>query len=526
MQSSGPTSAPEPTGGFRARFSRRPEEPRLLPSEMRLIDLLQRAVEERLEDGLLAIEEQARDLMREIAAEMWRTSASDLRPEQERILSLLSRDQAIKSLITTSDERFQALAVRASRLEDALHELADGGRASREEMAEAIAAIRELVASPTVHGVERIRAQLEQVEQHISATMQHLDDRDRALTEAVLQQVREHGELIARETARVVEAMQGYVQSGTEAMGRLASRVEEHAETFADGTTSVDGIRQQLEMLDERLGINARTMLEIQRAVERLIDARVMGLAQLVRADSEALRRVIDERVGSGQELTAELLERRTAEVREELARHGETIWAELVRQGEGVRGDLANRTEALAATTSEQVSAVAAAVQSSIERGLARIADEFGSPQRSEQLAQASQQAEERLKQHMDDRIAAIAKLVRADNQVLADKLGAGSGDPEQMRTVVRSVKELEAGLAAEVAGSVDRRFQQLSDQLHRESQSTTEAMLKVAEALSERIDRLTVRVDEGVGSDLQIVIDRMSDAIQAMSARGRQSA
>lgn len=505
MQSSGPTSAPEPSGGLRARFSRRPEEPRLLPSEARLIDLLQRAIDERLEDGLLAIEEQARDLMREIAAEMWRTSSSDLRPEQERIVSLLSRDQAIKSLIATSDERFQALAVRASRLEDSLLELADGGRASREDMAEAIVAIRELVASPTVHGVERIRGQLEQVEQHIASTMQHLDERDRSLTDAVLRQVREHGELIARETARVVEAMQGYVQGGTEAMGRLAARVEEHAETFAGGAAAVDGVRQQLEMLDERIGINGRSMHEIQRAVERLIEARVMGLAQLIRADSEALKRAIDERVLAGQEITAELLERRTDEV----------------------RGDLARRTDALGAATSEQISAVATAVTSSIERSLEGIAERIGSFEGIERVVEASEQTEERLKAHVDDRVAAIAKLVRADNQVLAERLGAGGGDPDQLRSVVRSVKELEAGLASEVGGTVDRRFQQLSDQLHHESQSTTEAMLKIAEALSERIDRLTVRVDEGVGSDLQIVIDRMGDAIQAMSARtGRQSA
>jgi HPt (histidine-containing phosphotransfer) domain-containing protein len=526
MQSSGHTSAPEPTGGFRARFSRRPEEPRLLPSEMRLIDLLQRAVDERLEDGLLAIEEQARDLMREIAAEMWRTSSSDLRPEQERIVSLLSRDQALKSLITTGDERFQALAVRASRLEDSLRELADGVRASREDMAEAIAAIRELVTSPTVHGVERIRAQLEQVEEHIAATMQHLDERDRTLTEAVLQQVRDHGELVARETARVVEAMQGYVQGGTEAMGRLASRVEDHAETFAGGTAAVDGVRQQLEMLDERLGINGRSMHEIQRGVERLIEARVLGLAQLIRADSEALRSVIDERVLAGQEFTAEVLERRTGEVRADLERQGMEVRGELERTSEEVRGDLARRTEAMAAATSEQLSAINSAIAATIERSLERIAEQMGSFDGMERLIEVSERTEERLKSHVDDRVAAIAKLVRADNQVLAERLGAG-GDADQLRTVVRSVKELEAGLAAEVTGSVDRRFQQLSDQLHHESQSTTEAMLKIAEALSDRIERLTVRVDEGVGSDLQIVIDRMGDAIQAMSARsGRQSA
>ena len=69
-----------------------------------------------------------------------------------------------------------------------------------------------------------------------------------------------------------------------------------------------------------------------------------------------------------------------------------------------------------------------------------------------------------------------------------------------------------------------VDRRFQVMSEQLHHETQSTAEAMVKVTEVLGGKIDRLTVRVDEGVGNDLQIVIDRMSDAIQAMSGRVRR--
>jgi hypothetical protein len=41
------------------------------------------------------------------------------------------------------------------------------------------------------------------------------------------------------------------------------------------------------------------------------------------------------------------------------------------------------------------------------------------------------------------------------------------------------------------------------------------------VAERLSDKIDRVSVMVDEGYGNDVQIVVDRMSEAIQAMSGR-----
>ena len=97
---------------------------------------------------------------------------------------------------------------------------------------------------------------------------------------------------------------------------------------------------------------------------------------------------------------------------------------------------------------------------------------------------------------------------------------------DGELVRQLIRSIKELEAGMASDMAGSVDRRFQTLSDQLHKETQLQAEAMLKIAEVLGEKIDRLSIRVDEGVGNDIQIVVDRMSDAIRAMSTVRRESA
>jgi hypothetical protein len=79
---------------------------------------------------------------------------------------------------------------------------------------------------------------------------------------------------------------------------------------------------------------------------------------------------------------------------------------------------------------------------------------------------------------------------------------------------------------MATDMLGSIDMRFQQVADQLHREGQESAEAMLKVAEVLGAKIDRLSVRVDEGVGNDLQIVVDRMSDAIRAMSGVRRDIA
>ena len=488
-------------------FTRQPEpEPTVLsPAEEVVANALTNVVDERVEEGLQALEEQATILMREVATELWRSSAKDVRPEQERIVSLLSRDQAIRSLIASSDERFQALSTRAGRVEDALGDLAETGRATREAMESSVASIREIADSPTLHGVEGVRNQLEQVEQHIAETFKNLDERDRTLTDTIMQQVREHGEMVARETSRVVEAMQGYVQGGAEAVGRLAQRVEEHAESFAsqDGDLTanvgatvreeVQAIGQQLELMSEGMGIHTRDEVALKSAMERFIDARVRGLAELIRSDSQALRGMIEEKTAE-----QELLLRETVEER-------------MILVG-----------EALVEKTGE---AAEIAIASTLGDTVERMSASMGSIEGIDTMLAEQQQAfEERMRAHVDDRVTAIARMIRSDNQALAERMqtsGPANDDAELLRQTLRSIKELHAGLANDVLSSVDRRFQSMSDQLHKESQSTAESMLTVAERLADKIDRVTVMVDEGYGNDVQIVVDRMSEAIQAMSGR-----
>jgi hypothetical protein len=490
-------------------FGRQPEpEPTVLsPAEEDIAKAMTDAVDERIEEGLQALEQQATFLMREVATELWRSSAKDVRPEQERIVSLLSRDQAIRSLIASSDERFQALSTRAGRVEDSLTDLAETGRATREAMEASVASIRQIADSPTLHGVENVRLQLEQVERHIAETFTTLDERDRTLTEAILAQVQEHGEIVARETSRVVEAMQGYVQGGAEAVGRLAQRVEEHAESFAtqDGDVTanvgetvreeVRAIGQKLELMSEGMGMHARDEVALKAAMERFIEARVRGLAELIRSDSHALRRLIEEKTSEQEHLLRETVEERMMLV-----------------------------GEALVTKTAE---AAEAAIASSIGETVERMNASVGSIEGIDtMLAEQQQASEERMRGHVDDRVTAIAGVVRSDNQALAARFASGSGndDAELLRQTLRSLKELHAGLANDVLSSVDRRFQAMSDQLHKESQSTAEAMLNVAERLSDKIERVSVIVDEGYGNDVQIVVDRMSEAIQAMSGRAHR--
>ena len=525
-----------PRRGF---FARRPDSPASLSGHA-ASNTLEGAVEERLDAGLHAIQEEAGALMREIASEMWRASGTDTGPEQHRILSFLSRDQAIRSLIASSDDRFQVLAVRTARLEDALAELAENGRLIREAIQLSAQSIHEVANSPTLQGVELIRTQLEQVEAHISSTFQHLDERDRNLTGAIQERIVEHGDLIARETARIVEAMESYVQGGAEAMGRLASRIEQHAESFANhDDTLADKLRatvndetreiaEQVQMLGERVGIQGRSSQEHQIAMERLVETRIMGLAQLSRSDSHALRELIDRNAATQEDRLRDTLDERMSAMTLALSGAVERNMAQLSERVDEQLGAVADLVAHRAAEAADGT--LASTFDQTLERLDASIAsiDAMGMTV-VETLVNSRVQTEERIGEHIDDRLAALAKMIRSDNRVIAEQMSnvevsGSSTDAETVKQTLRAVKELQAGLGADVVGSVERRFQTMSEQLHKETQSTTEAMVKVAEILGEKMDRLSVRVDEGVGGDLQIVIDRMSDAIQAMSGRGRR--
>jgi hypothetical protein len=529
------TYSPEGPGGpRRGLFARRPDTPDVRSGAPRTD-----ALEERLDEGLRTIEEHAATLMREIAMEMWRASSTDTAPEQDRILSFISRDQAIRSLIAASDDRFQALALRTARLEDSLAELAENGRLVREAIQLSASSVHEIANSPTLQGVELIRTQLEQVEAHISSTFAHLDERDKNLTGAIQQRIVEHGDLIAHETARIVEAMESYVQGGAEAMGRLAQRIEQHATAFAThDDTLADKVRatiaeetgemsEQVQMLGERLGIQGRTSQEHQIAMERLVETRVMGLAQLTRSDSQALQELMERKAADQVNDLRDTIDERMSALTLALSGAVERNMASLTERVDAQLGAVAETVAQRAAEAADM------AVASTFEQTLGRLnatADSIDTMGVTlvETLVSARAQIEERMSEHMDDRLAALAKMIRSDNRVIAERVaapGSASGaDADIAKQTLRAVKELQAGMGTDVVGAVERKFQVMSEHLHKETQSTAEAMVKVAEVLGEKMDRLSVRVDEGVGGDLQIVIDRMSDAIQAMSGQRRR--
>jgi len=325
-------------------------------------------------------------------------------------------------------------------------------------------AIREIADSPTLHGVEAVRTQLEMVERHIAEAFAHFDQRDEAIATEVLGRVRDHGELMTRETTRIVGSMQAYVQGGTETVGRLAQRIEEHAKLFVlQDHNIVEHVREvvdehaselteQISMVREKVGLHGREQEQLRASLERAIDARMRGLGELIRSDSTALRGLIQERVGG-------------AVAPGDAALDAGPLVQVVDDRMAALEHIVEERMSTLERTVGEQVLALSSATSASVERSVERMAVAAGSVDGLDELIAETQQSfQERMMNHIDDRAGAIARLIRSDSQALAERMASvapagGTAEPavgaELVRQLIRSIKELESRMASDSSWS-----------------------------------------------------------------------
>jgi hypothetical protein len=505
-------------------------------------------------------------LMHEIAGEVWRSAGGDKEAVGSTILQELSRDQAIRALIAHSDERFQALAARTGRVEDTMNMLAESVRAAREQIARSTDA---LVESRSGGAYGQIRAQLDEVSRQVAAAFQTLADRDQEIVDTLRLRIREHGELVVQETARISQAMQEYVQQGVETMGHLAGSAESsmqamsaHEET-EENVRSVDqqiselaeqmqllydrtgialsSLHESVEFLGDRMGVEARERLE---DLNRAFEARVIGLANLVRSDSEALRRELVATAEAHDETIARLLDER-------LHRVTETLGASVAQT---MQVQLEDSLSALAARTDEQtrlIDARSGETLSAIDRNLIRMVDALddhferlgvGVGERAAAAAElaigarfddvvarlhaaasmieregsetrdAIEATRSRLDETsgaLDTRFVALAKLIRSDSETLSAQIVA---DQDVTKQALRSMKELQASLPSEVIQMVEERFGSLAESIERSN-----------EMLAARIDRMADTIGQRQNDDIQVVIDRMGDAMHALASLGK---
>jgi hypothetical protein len=567
-------------------------------------------IRDQLEEGLRELQHTANQLMHEIASEVWRTAGGDKDQVQGKLIQAISRDQTLQGLVAHTDERFQTLAVRTARLEDTMNMLAENMRATRTQIEQGMDTLQRVQAAATPElSMGDMQRRLSEVTKQVAIAIETITLRDRAITEAVEERIREHGELVATETARITQAMEAYVQQGVAAIGQLAGSVEGKFATIAgreedvsariaeatqtqmrmledtlrtiserisaDSTTVGEGITNMLDTTDQRNrslgeylelmhdrvametrdvlmaveGMETRTAERVRGAIdERLtrveitshdaavrsarevtqtLETRLMGLAELVRSDSLALRnelvrsaaqqdeqiaRELDTRLGRVTDTLASstnwMVEEITRRIREEAvhaidARLGEAV-AAIERQGVNQAQMLNGRVDDAVATIDRNM----VRIGDSLEGQVDRLARSVGS-RAEEAVARAQIQGEETVMRAFDARIAGLAKMVRSDNESLARQIVA---DQESSKQALRAMKELQASLPAEVIGTVQRRMDDLA-----------ESVAKSQEMLAQRIDRMASKIGERYDNDIQIVIDRMGDAMHALASLGR---
>jgi len=581
-----------------------------------IMSAYQQMIQEQLEEGLRALQHTANTLMHEIASEVWRTAGGDKDEAQSKLLEALSRDQSIRSLIAHTDERFQALAVRTARVEDTLNMLAEGIRSAKEELARGVGSLEEMQDSPAARGVEDVRAQLNEVTRKISLALETLAERDQAIVEAVHQRVREHGELVSTETAAITRAMEAYVQQGVAVMGQLATDVDRQLTSIGQHDEEItiritDSAREQLTLLEERLGAISETVAAeatrldeslserirgiaerlvadatalngslsermeadaaaVNTAITRLLDtaderdrsvyeylelmhdrvgmeardvlqavessaqatnlaleSRIKGLAELVRSDSVALRDELVRTAADQDGTIARALDERLSRVNDTLATATDWMVEEVSRRirEDGVQAIRMRLDEAIATIdrrgeeTSRILNGRLDDAVVSIDRNMVRMADTLeGQLERLARtvgdradvaVGRAQLRTEEVVSQAVDARVAALAKMVRSDNESLARQIVS---DQEASKQALRAMKELQASLPADVIEMIQRRMDDLA-----------ESVAKSQEMLAQRIDRMAAKIGERYDNDIQIVVDRMGDAMHALASLGR---
>lgn len=424
------------------------------------LDAYQQALEDRLDGGLRAIQDTADQLMHEVASEVWRAAGGDKDQTGSKILESISRDQGMRSLIAHADERFQSLAVRTARLEDTMNGLAESIRQAKEELSRGVDLLHEVRTEDAgAEGFGDMRTQLTQVSEQIAVAFRTLTERDRAIIETVQAQIRGHGELITQEAGRIAQAMESYVQAGVAAMGQLAGSVEGQMSAMGSqgSQEALDEVGAQLQLMYERLAVDATSVNETLSYVVARNDAQIRDLSEQVQLVHERVS--IDTR---------------------ELATALQTRVLGLARL---MRSDSQRLHTAMTSETQE------------LRREIAELGSTVG----------------ERAAQALDAKMVGLARLVRSDNETLAEQIVS---DQEASKQALRAMKELQASLPVDVIDSVERRMETLA-----------ESVQKSNEMLAQRIDRMAEKIGERQDSDIQIVIDRMGDAMHALASLGRGS-
>jgi hypothetical protein len=474
---------------------------------------IERIVSARLGDAVAAIQESASSVMHDMAAEVWRTAGGDKREVQAKILENLARDDAVRGLIAHSDERFQALAVRTGRLEDILERLAADTETATESLKQSVAALESAIAEPALVEVGDLRERLANVVHQISRALRSITERDQILVEAISERIEAHGKVVSDETERIARAMEAYVQQGVSAVGQLAGSMD--------------------TQLAEFQGRYVKTELE---GTEQRIREGIVGFAKVARADAQALRdellgnlaerdETIQQRLSGVSESIDATLDRSVADI---ARRFGEDTQAALGRIEESQQGTVQRGFDEALSTIDRNMVRMA----DQLDAQLGRLGDVVGAQAaqatsaiiagRVDEAMQLIRSSQADVQKAVEDKITGLARFSRSDNRVLADRVRQLT-DNDTSRQALRAVKEMQANLPDEILRVVEMRIEAVADRFHRDIQETTESIAKIGEAMERKVEQMGARIAQRQEKEMQIVVERMGDAMHALASLNR---
>jgi hypothetical protein len=506
---------------------------------------VERIVSARLGDAVDAIQQTASSVMHEIAAEVWRTAGGDKREVQAKILENLARDDALRGLIAHSDDRFQALAVRTGRLEDILERLAADTEIATETLQRSVGALESAVAQPALVEVGDLRERLANVVHQISRALESITERDRILVEAISERVEAHGKVVSDETGRIAQAMEAYVQQGVSALGQLAGRVDAQLGEFqgrfeARVEEQVRLLDGEMQRLHEQAGIESRDLKGQLEANERRTREWIVGLARLVRADAQTLRDEMVRQITAQDETSRRELDRRIEHVTATMetstdrsiveisARLRDDTEAALGRIEESQRAMLQQRLDDALGTLDRNMIRMGDHVEAQLDR----LGDVVGAQAaqaasaviatRVDEAMELMRSSQADVQKAVEDKITGLARFIRSDNRVLAERVRQ-LAESDTSRQALRAVKEMQANLPDEIVRVVEMRIEGVADRFHRDIQETTESIAKIGEALERKVEQMTARISQRQDKEMQVVVERMGDAMHALASLNR---
>ena len=367
---------PGPGSARRRKVFTRRNDQWLDPALEEQVKSINVAILDRLERGLSEIETNARTLMREAVEDTWRGNEAELKELRERVMGDLSRDQALRGLISHADERYQSIDISVGRIEknlssvelaaDTLTELLgdvsatdgsalaglkdfesrmtglegslDGIRESshlmQERLEAGLTAIKAVVAQsativqgadghPVAINLSPIAERLASVQDYIGEVVEYLSARDQALVEWI-QGIAKHTDgVVVAESARVEEA--------------LNSRFDLAA--LENEAKLREVVAQQVAEINERLLEQARTVGEAVSIVEAKAvaslqdqDGKLTGQSRQLEAMASRLEVVRQAAVDAAERVSIGLHER-LAELADQMRAESEDMRTRLVER-------------------------------------------------------------------------------------------------------------------------------------------------------------------------------------------------